>query len=274
MSELLLLPANQFCADCDQSAPRWASVTLGVFVCIECSGIHRSLGVHLSRVRSVDLDTWDAPSTRAMVGMGNERAKEIWEHHVPPEWEPRKPAPPDNRTMKEAWIRAKYVDRVFARPDHAAAASSVLPDDTPPTAASPRQGKEGWLTKQGSNRSWKKRWFVLREDGLHYYKSQSDETAAGVLSLSSAAVRPTVAARQPDHAFELLTKNRAYLLHADSEEDMEEWVALLARAASRSYHASPVFASATAATTTHQQEEEAPSPASSGESPRGLIVHE
>jgi len=71
---------------------------------------------------------------------------------------------------------------------------------------------------------------------------------------------------------------RAYLLHADSEEDMEEWVALLARAASRSYHASPVFASATAATTTHQQqqqqEEEAPSPASSGESPRGLIVPE
>lgn len=283
LSELLLLPANQVCADCDQCAPRWASVTLGVFVCIECSGIHRSLGVHLSRVRSVDLDTWDAPSTQAMVGMGNERAKEIWEHHVPPEWEPRKPAPPDNRTKKEAWIRAKYIDRVFARPDHAAAAaSSVLPDDTPSPAASPRQGKEGWLTKQGSNRSWKKRWFVLREDGLHYYKSQSDETAAGVLSLSSAAVRPTVAARQPDYAFEILTKNRAYLLHADSEEDVEEWVALLARAANRSYHASPVFASATAAATAHhhhhhhphQEEEEAPTPALSGGTSRGLIGHE
>ncbi|ELR14314.1 PH domain containing protein [Acanthamoeba castellanii str. Neff] len=244
LSELLLLPANQVCADCDQCAPRWASVTLGVFVCIECSGIHRSLGVHLSRVRSVDLDTWDAPSTR------------------------------------EAWIRAKYIDRVFARPDHAAAAaSSVLPDDTPSPAASPRQGKEGWLTKQGSNRSWKKRWFVLREDGLHYYKSQSDETAAGVLSLSSAAVRPTVAARQPDYAFEILTKNRAYLLHADSEEDVEEWVALLARAANRSYHASPVFASATAAATAHhhhhhQEEEEAPTPALSGGTSRGLIGHE
>jgi hypothetical protein len=75
---------------------------------------------------------------------------------------------------------------------------------------------------------------------------------------------------------------RAYLLHADSEEDVEEWVALLARAASRSYHASPVFASATAAATAHhhrhhhhqEEEEEAPTPALSGGTSRGLIGHE
>jgi hypothetical protein len=81
---------------------------------------------------------------------------------------------------------------------------------------------------------------------------------------------------------------RAYLLHADSEEDVEEWVALLARAASRSYHASPVFASATAAATAHhhrhhhhhhhhhhhQEEEEAPTRALSGGTSRGLFGHE
>ncbi|KAJ0106325.1 hypothetical protein Patl1_19331 [Pistacia atlantica] len=52
---LLKLPENRECADL---APRWASVNLGVFICMQCSGIHRSLGVHISKVRSTTLDTW------------------------------------------------------------------------------------------------------------------------------------------------------------------------------------------------------------------------
>uniref|UniRef100_A0A8C7X0X0 Arf-GAP with coiled-coil, ANK repeat and PH domain-containing protein n=1 Tax=Oryzias sinensis TaxID=183150 RepID=A0A8C7X0X0_9TELE len=47
------------CCDCGEAEPRWASVNLGVTMCIECSGIHRSLGVHLSKVRSLTLDSWE-----------------------------------------------------------------------------------------------------------------------------------------------------------------------------------------------------------------------
>uniref|UniRef100_A0A4W6FSJ5 Arf-GAP with coiled-coil, ANK repeat and PH domain-containing protein n=1 Tax=Lates calcarifer TaxID=8187 RepID=A0A4W6FSJ5_LATCA len=53
-------PGNQRCCDCGEEEPRWASINLGVTMCIECSGIHRSLGVHLSKVRSLTLDSWEA----------------------------------------------------------------------------------------------------------------------------------------------------------------------------------------------------------------------
>lgn len=55
---LLKLPENRECADCGTRAPRWASINLGIFICMRCSGIHRSLGVHISKVRSTTLDTW------------------------------------------------------------------------------------------------------------------------------------------------------------------------------------------------------------------------
>lgn len=58
MKTLQALPCNKICADCKRRDPRWASANLGIFVCLRCSGIHRSLGVHISKVRSVDLDMW------------------------------------------------------------------------------------------------------------------------------------------------------------------------------------------------------------------------
>lgn len=57
--ELRLVPGNSQCADCGTPDPDWASLSLGVLMCIECSGIHRSLGVHKSKVRSLRLDYWE-----------------------------------------------------------------------------------------------------------------------------------------------------------------------------------------------------------------------
>ncbi|ODV88880.1 hypothetical protein CANCADRAFT_17283, partial [Tortispora caseinolytica NRRL Y-17796] len=88
---LLREPANKVCADCKRNQhPRWASWNLGVFVCIRCSGIHRSMGTHVSRVKSVDLDSWTREQVESMVKWGNERANAYWEAqlpegHIPPE---------------------------------------------------------------------------------------------------------------------------------------------------------------------------------------------
>lgn len=51
--------ANRVCADCGTEKPDWASLNWGVLLCIECSGIHRSMGVHISKIRSFTLDKWD-----------------------------------------------------------------------------------------------------------------------------------------------------------------------------------------------------------------------
>lgn len=60
VKKIRLVPGNDKCADCKEDSPEWACTNLGIIVCIECSGIHRSLGVHVSKVRSVVLDNWES----------------------------------------------------------------------------------------------------------------------------------------------------------------------------------------------------------------------
>lgn len=59
MKMILSVPGNAQCADCNGSDVQWASINLGITLCIECSGVHRGLGVHVSKVRSLNLDKWD-----------------------------------------------------------------------------------------------------------------------------------------------------------------------------------------------------------------------
>ncbi|XP_059134320.1 arf-GAP with GTPase, ANK repeat and PH domain-containing protein 1 isoform X3 [Peromyscus eremicus] len=70
---------NSHCVDCDAQNPNWASLNLGALMCIECSGIHRNLGTHLSRVRSLDLDDWPMELIKVMSSIGNELANSVWE---------------------------------------------------------------------------------------------------------------------------------------------------------------------------------------------------
>lgn len=74
------LPGNNVCADCENVNPQWASVSYGCMLCLECSGHHRSLGVHLSFVRSVAMDSWTEKQIEAMEKSGgNAKLVEFFE---------------------------------------------------------------------------------------------------------------------------------------------------------------------------------------------------
>eukprot|EP01038_Epipyxis_sp_PR26KG_P005326 gene5326-7392_t len=111
LETLLKLPENQVCADCKKRGPRWASANLGIFFCIECSGIHRNLGVHISFVRSVNLDSWTAKQVEFMEEWGNERANQLYEANLPTNFV--RPKEGDPVRVVEKFIREKYEQKKY-----------------------------------------------------------------------------------------------------------------------------------------------------------------
>ena len=103
---------NNTCADCNATGTRWASVNHGIFVCIRCSGIHRSMGVHISKVKSSNMDKWTAVEVAMMAAIGNRRGKELYEASLPRGHKAFTGAESDN-TMRD-FIQKKYADKAFA----------------------------------------------------------------------------------------------------------------------------------------------------------------
>ncbi|KAJ3159914.1 hypothetical protein HDU86_001178 [Geranomyces michiganensis] len=105
-------PANSACAECSGKNPDWISINLGCLLCIDCSGSHRKLGTHITKIRSLTLDQSWTPELLSMLrALGNTRNSAIWEALLPnPDL---KPTVRDPREHKERFIRDKYVTGAF-----------------------------------------------------------------------------------------------------------------------------------------------------------------
>jgi Arf-GAP/GTPase/ANK repeat/PH domain-containing protein 1/3 len=105
-------PGNTFCADCNATKPEWASLNLGCLLCINCSGVHRNLGAHVSKVRSMTLDVWRPEYVSVMLACCNQFNRATYEQKVPSRGYKR-PIHSSSREEREAWIKAKYERNEF-----------------------------------------------------------------------------------------------------------------------------------------------------------------
>ncbi|XP_077980725.1 arf-GAP with dual PH domain-containing protein 1-like isoform X2 [Glandiceps talaboti] len=182
--DLMKRPGNHVCADCGAPDPEWASYNIGVFLCVECVGIHRKLGTHITKVKSILLDNWNDDQVEFMAATGNLSAKEKYEQYVPPCY--RRPRFNDapgvkkkienilvgHSVLREQWIRAKYERQEFMDIDK----QTYL-----------HGRKEGFLWKRGKEDSkFQSRMFILdeEENTLKYFIKPEHKEPKASLRLS------------------------------------------------------------------------------------------
>ncbi|PVU87169.1 hypothetical protein BB559_006212 [Furculomyces boomerangus] len=125
LNDLLKQEGNSVCADCYSQGPRWASWNLGVFLCIRCGSIHRGIGTHITKVKSVTLDKWTPEQIEHFRKIGNVIAN----NYFCPNAEPRHVTRSD--TQLQRYIRDKYERRIFID------RKSSVPDPTLPADSTP-----------------------------------------------------------------------------------------------------------------------------------------
>ena len=82
INKLLKKPENKYCADCKSNPPSWASINLGVLICIKCSSTHRELGTHISKIKSINLDVWPSDILEKFLKIDNKISNDYWEHNL------------------------------------------------------------------------------------------------------------------------------------------------------------------------------------------------
>ncbi|XP_062533188.1 LOW QUALITY PROTEIN: arf-GAP with coiled-coil, ANK repeat and PH domain-containing protein 1-like [Armigeres subalbatus] len=180
-TQILRIPGNSRCCDCGNTDPKWASINLGITLCIACSGVHRSLGVHYSKVRSLTLDVWEPEILRVMIELGNDVINRIYEANTAKVNRFDRATDNCEISVREAWIKAKYIDRKFVLPLDSTGGLGLDPTPTS-TSSSTLSFKsldndsskypEKWSIKKLRRRSYRK---LLR-------KKNKEEVAEGTSS--------------------------------------------------------------------------------------------
>lgn len=113
LESLLKMEENKECADCYSKTPRWASTTFGTFVCLRCSGKHRELQVHITKVKSVNLDKWQPDLVEMYKHVNNMLLNCYWEARMPAGYQkPTQNSSPEEvmRFIKEKYLQKRWID--------------------------------------------------------------------------------------------------------------------------------------------------------------------
>lgn len=224
LMELLQLPQNQTCADCNTEGPDWASIGsngLGVFICVTCSGIHRQLGTHISRVRSCRLDQWPDDAVEVMKERGNDLVNAEMEKHIPPYY--KKPSPYDPQMYKEHFIYSKYQLKEFNVQEGTRHYEDSL--------------KEGKLFKRGKqDKQFRERRFLLNADDgtLRYFVKEGAKEPKQVIQLHTLNISLAPEKIEHPHGMQLsfLTADNStrhiYLYAEDAKVAVDWYIAIRA----------------------------------------------
>ncbi|NXX98980.1 ADAP2 protein, partial [Centropus bengalensis] len=204
---------NGLCADCGDPDPQWASYKLGIFICLNCSGIHRNLP-QISRVKSLRLDFWENDLVEFMKKHGNLCAKAKYEAQVPPYY--YIPQSHDCLVLREQWIRAKYEREEFV-------ATQVCQD---PCSAGSR---EGFLWKRGRERNHfqKRRFLLSAKEGVMKYYNKETKGPKATISVENLNAMFQAVKIQHAHGLQITYKTngqtRNLFVYHESGKEIVDW---------------------------------------------------